>query len=91
MPRWPGPLADGVVQCLKRQRGEDVVEGGDRGRSVALFALAPERAHGLKPILAEQCRGPKVVMNQDLGGIWRNPAGSGGIGVEGAKKVVKNH
>ncbi|MDE0033162.1 MAG: hypothetical protein OXU75_08530 [Deltaproteobacteria bacterium] len=30
-----GPLADGVVQGLWRQRGEDVVEGGDGGRGVA--------------------------------------------------------
>ena len=49
-----GPLADGVVQRLGRKGGEDVVEGGDRGRGVALFALAVERAPGLELFLAEQ-------------------------------------
>ena len=49
-----GPLADGVVQGLGRQRGEEVVEGGDRGRGVALPALAPERAHRLELLLGEQ-------------------------------------
>ena len=49
-----GPPADGVVQRLGRQRGEDVVEGGDRGRGVALLALAPERAHRLELLLGEQ-------------------------------------
>ena len=37
-----GPLTDGVVQGLGRQRGEDVVEGGDCGRGVALLARAPQ-------------------------------------------------
>ena len=49
-----GPLADGVVEGLGRKRGEDVVEGGDRRRGIALLARAPERAHGLELVLAEQ-------------------------------------
>ncbi len=49
-----GPPADGVVQGLGRQGREDVVEGGDRGRGVALLARAVERAHGLELVLAEQ-------------------------------------
>ena len=46
-----GPLADGVVESLWRKRREDIVEGGDRGRGVALLALAVERAHGLELVL----------------------------------------
>ena len=49
-----GPLTDGVVQGLGRQRGEDVVEGGDCGRGVALLARAPERTHCLELLLGEQ-------------------------------------
>ena len=49
-----GPLTDGVVQGLGRQRGEDVVEGGDCGRGVALLARAPERTHCLDLLLGEQ-------------------------------------
>ena len=51
-----GPLTDGVVQGLGRQRGEDVVEGGDCGRGVALLARAPERTHCLELLLGEQGR-----------------------------------
>ena len=46
-----GPLANRVVQGLWRQGG---VEGGDRGRGVALFGRAPERTHRLELLLGEQ-------------------------------------
>ncbi len=49
-----GPLANRVVQGLWRQGGEDVVEGGDRGRGVALLGGAPEGAHRLELLLGEQ-------------------------------------
>ena len=49
-----GPPADCVVEGLGRKRREDVVEGGDRGRGVALPGGAQERAHGLELVLAEQ-------------------------------------
>ena len=42
-----GPLTDGVVQGLGRQRIEDVVEGGDCGRIVALLLGLHERTHCL--------------------------------------------
>ena len=38
----------------RRQRGEDVVEGGDCGRGVALLARAPQRTHCLELLLGEQ-------------------------------------
>ena len=49
-----GPLANRVVQGLWRQGGEGLVEGGDRGRGVALFGRAPERTHRLELLLGEQ-------------------------------------
>ena len=49
-----GPPADGDVQRLGRQGGEDVVEGGDRGRGVALLGRAPERTDRLELLLGEQ-------------------------------------
>ena len=49
-----GPPADRVVQGLRRQGGEEVVEGGDRGRGVVLLRRAPERAHRLELLLGEQ-------------------------------------
>ncbi len=53
-----GPAADGVVQRLGRQVGEDVVEGGGRRRGAALPARAEERPDRLEPLLREQGGGP---------------------------------
>ena len=54
--------SNGVVQGLGRQRGEDVVEGGDRGRGVALLASlqnAPKLLLGEQSgELGEGCRPP---------------------------------
>ena len=47
------PLAQGPVQGIGRQGGQDVMEGRRRGRGIALAAGAPERAERLELVVIE--------------------------------------